>query len=95
MIIDEEAPPSTTTSDAPYDSVIQVAIIPTLGTLALVKTSQPDLLFVDKDERPDWLIMLVDEFLWYVPYYMCLSKVVDLFLTQEGQLGYPVKVSKL
>ena len=85
MIIDEEAP---------YDSVIQVNTFPALGTTALVETSQPALLFLDEDERPHWLLMSIKEFLRHVPYYMCLGRVVDLFLAQEARLGYPAKVSK-
>jgi hypothetical protein len=49
---------------------------------------------VDKDERPDWLLISVREFLRHGPYYACLGKVVDLFLAQEARLGYPAKVSK-
>lgn len=93
MIVEEEAPPTTTTSDPPYDSVIQVNVIPTLGIPVLVKTPPPTLLDVDMDERPDWLIISVKNFLKDVTYYMCLSEVVDLFLTQEARLGYPAKVS--
>lgn len=93
MIVDDEAPPATT-SNAPYDSVIEVQTFPALGTTGLVETSQPALLFVDEDERPHWLLTSINKFLRHVPYYMCLGEVVDLFLAQEERLGYPVKVSK-
>ena len=95
MSVDEEVLPVTTTaSSPPCDSIIQVRIIPTLGTSALVQSSPPALLLVDKDERPHWLLRSVHEFLQYAPCYLCLNKVVDLFFAQEAQLGYPAKVSK-
>ena len=95
MSVDEETPPTAATpSSVGCDSVIQTTIIPALGVLALVPTSPPALLFVDKDERPNWLLTSINEHLQHVPYYLCLSKVVDLFLTQEARLGYPPKVSK-
>ena len=97
MIVDEEVPSATSpVPDTPSDSIIQVIPVPWLGTgtTALVKSSPAALLFVDKDKRPDWLTRSIKEHLQYTPYYMCLGKVVDLFLTQEAQLGYPAKVIK-
>jgi hypothetical protein len=93
VIVDEEVPP--TVPGAPSDLVIQVEVVPALGTLALVQTSPPTLLFADQDERPDWLIESARKHLQYMPYYMCLSDVVDLFFTQEARLGYPNKVSNM
>ena len=96
MLIDEDEevlPATTAAPGAPCDSMIQVKFIPTLGVSALVETSPPTLLFIDKDERPGWLLTAVREFLKNGPYYLCLNKVVDLFLNQEARLGYPVKVS--
>jgi hypothetical protein len=97
MIVDEEEVPPVplATPDAPFDSVIQVQFIPALGVTALVQTPLPTLLFEDTDERPDWLITSTNKFLQHASYYMCLNKVVDLFLTQEARLGYPNKVSEL
>ena len=93
--VDEEVfPVITTASGPPCDCVMQVRIVPALGTSALVQTSLPTLLLVDEDERPSWLLRSIREFLKYAPYYLCLNEVVDLFLTQEAQLGYPAKVSK-
>ena len=89
--IPDEILPATA---AACDTVIQTRLIPSLGTSGLVQTLPPALLFVDKDERPDWLMISINEYLQYVPYYTCLGKVVDLFLTQEAWLGYPVKVTK-
>ena len=63
-------------------------------TIALVESLPAALLFVDEDEHPDWLTRSIKEHLQYMPYYMCLGKVVDLFLTQEARLGYPAKVIK-
>jgi hypothetical protein len=95
MSVDEEAlPTATTASNAECSPVIQLKVIPTLGVSALIQTSPPTLLNIDKDERPQWLLTAIHEFLQYGPYYLCLGKVIDLFLTQEGQLGYPAKVSK-
>jgi len=96
MIVDEWELPAAaaTVPNAPFDYMIQVQTIPTLGVHALVQTAPPTLLFQDKDERPDWLIRSTNEFLQYTPYYMCFSKVVDLFFAQEARLGYPDKVSK-
>ena len=96
MIVDKQAPPATTTtSDTLYDYVIQVEFIPKLGVNALIQTSKPTLFSVDEDERPHWLLTSINKFLQHGPYYMCLAKVVDLFLAQEERLGYPAKVSKL
>jgi len=93
MIVGEEVLPVTSAApSAPFDSVIQVEV--TLGVPVLIQTPPPTLLFVDKDERPDWLIRSTNKFLQHVPYYMCLSKVVDLFFVQEARLGYPDKVSE-
>ena len=58
MIIDEEVPSAASpVPDTPYDSTIQVVPVPWLGAsaTALAETSLPALLYVDKDERPDWL----------------------------------------
>ena len=97
MIIDEGELLVTTPTvpSAPFDYVIQVQTIPTLGVCALVQTAPPTLLFQDKDVRPEWLMRSTNEFLQYTPYYMCFSKVVDLFFAQEATLGYPDKVSEL
>ena len=95
MIVDEEVPSAAPpVPDTPYDSIIQVVPVPWLGAgaTALAETSPPALLYVDKDERPDWLTRSIKERLQYTPYFMCLGKVVDLFLTQEARLGYPAKV---
>ena len=93
MIVDEEVLPATTAvADAPYDSTIQVKMI--LGVPALIQSPLPALLFVDKDERSDWLIRSINEHFQYTPYYMCLGEVFDLFLAQEARLGYPAKVAK-
>lgn len=95
MIVDEVGevlPTTTTTPSALCDSMIQIKFIPKLGISALTQTPPPALLFVDQDKRPDWLLIAVREFLQNGPYYLCLNKVVDLFLTQEARLGYPSKV---
>ena len=92
IIVDEEVPSAI--PGASPDSVIEVEAVPALGTYALVQTPLPKLLFADQDERPDWLIRSTNKHLQYTPYYMCLSKVVDLFFAQEARLGYLVKVSK-
>ena len=95
MSIDEEVPPAIPTpSSNPCDSAIQVNVIPKLGTSALVQTSPPSLLFADEDERPSWLLTSITDHLQHSPYYLCLNKVVDLFLAQEARLGYPLKVNK-
>ena len=96
MLVDEDEevlPATTTTPHTLCDSTIQVKSIPTLGVSALVQTSPPTLLFIDEDERPGWLLTAVREFFDNGPYYLCLNKVVDLFLNQEARLGYPAKVS--
>jgi len=97
MIVDEEELPATipTVPSTRFDYAIQVQTIPALGVRALVQTAPPTLLFEDKDVRPDWLMKSTNEFLQYTPYYMCFSKVVDLFYEQEARLGYPDKVSEL
>ena len=87
------APVAPVAPGAALDSAIQVEVI--LGTAVLVQTLPPTLLFVDQDVHPDWLIKSTNEFLQYMPYYMCLNKVVDLFFAQEANLGYPRKVSAL
>ena len=92
IIVDEEVPPAV--SGASSNSAIQVEVVPALGIPALVQTPLPTLLFVDQDERPDWFIKSTNQHLQYTPYYLCLSKVVDLFFTQEARLGYPDKVRK-
>ena len=95
MSVDEDISPVTpTASSPPCDCTTRVESFPALGTSALVQTSPPALLLVDEEERPGWLLRSVREFLKYGPYYLCLDKVVDLFLTQEARLGYPAKVSK-
>jgi hypothetical protein len=94
MSVDEQILPAVTTvPSAPCDSEIQVRINSTLGVSGLVETSPPALLFVDNDERPDWLLVSIRQFLQHGPYYLCLGKVVDLFLAQEARLGYPAKVN--
>lgn len=92
---DAEVSPTTTASCILCNYAIRVKVVPTLGVSGLIETPPPALLFVDKDERPYWLLTSVKDFLQYGPYYMCLSRVVDLFLSQEAQLGYLAKVSKL
>lgn len=87
IINDEELPPvSPTAPEIPFNSVIQVKVVK--GVAVLVETPPPTLLFTDQDVRPNWLIRSTNEFLRYVPYYMCLNKVVDLFFAQERKLGY-------
>jgi hypothetical protein len=88
------APAAAAITDVECDSVIPLRIIPSLGGSALVQTLPPTLLDADKDERPRWLLKSIREFLQHGPYYLCLDKVVDLFLAQEARLGYPAKVSK-
>lgn len=88
MIVNDDEVTAT-----PSDCTIQVKINPTLGIPTLVETPPPALLFQDMDVRPNWLIRSINQCLQYAPYYMCLNKVVDLFLTQEARLGYPDKVS--
>ena len=88
IVDDEEVGPSVPSDPGP---TIETEII--MGVPTLVQTSRPTLLFVDQDERSDWLIRSTSEFLQHVPYYMCLNKVVDLFFTQEARLGHPEKVS--
>jgi len=90
---EELHPVITAASCALCDSAIKVGATPE-GDSELIETSQPSLLFVDKDERPNWVSMSIYDFLQYGSYYMCLNKVVDLFLAQEARLGYPVKVSR-
>jgi len=99
--MDDSAPPAvvdddegdTTAPTVPSDLIIQVKINPALGIPVLIETPPPVLLFEDTDVRPEWLIRSIKDCLQYAPYYMCLSKVVDLFLTQEARLGYPPKVN--
>lgn len=92
MVDDDEIPPATPAPPGPpLDSTIQVEVI--LGNPVLIQTPLPTLLFVDQDVRPNWLLLSTNEFLQHVPYYMCLSRVVDLFFAQEAKLGYPAKVS--
>ena len=94
IVDDEELPPvAPVAPGAVLNSVIQVKVV--LGTAILVETLPPTLLFADQDVHPDWLIRSTKEFFQYVPYYMCLDKVVDLFFTQEANLSYPAKVSEL
>ena len=93
MIVYEEDPPAThIVPDAPSDPTIQT--LPILGILTLIQTPPPTLLFEDQDERPEWLMRSVREFLQHAPYYLCLSEVVDLFLAQEARLNYPSKVNE-
>ena len=99
MLVSEVLPTTatttTTTSSTPCGTVIQLEAVPTLGTgtIALVQTSEPTLLSVDKDIRPRWLLKSIKDCLQYMPYYLCLNKAVDLFLAQEAWLSYPIKVS--
>jgi hypothetical protein len=93
IVVDNEVAP--TASNPPFDSSIQVEVIPALGINVLIQTKPPTLLFEDQDERPNWLIRSTNEFIQHTPYYMCLNKVVDLFFAQEARLGYPSKVSHL
>jgi hypothetical protein len=95
MSVDEEVLPTTVAGfSAPCDSTIQVKAVPALGVSVLVQTPPPTLLFVDEDERPAWLLTSIEGLLQHAPYYLCLSKVVDLFLAQEARLSYPAKVSR-
>ena len=92
IVDDEEVPPvAPGAPSALTNSMIQTEVI--LGVSILIQTSRPALLFVDQDERSDWLIRSTDQFLQHIPYYMCLNKVVDLFFAQEARLGHPDKVS--
>ena len=94
---DEEVLPATTTTTASCTlcgSVIKVQIVCAPGTSILIQTSSPALLSIDEDERPRWLLMSIKNLLRHGPYYMCLGRVVDLFLTQEARLGYLATVSK-
>lgn len=94
IVDDEELPPiAPIAPGAALNSAIQVKVV--LGTAILAETLLPTLLFMDQDICPDWLIRSTKEFLQYVPYYMCLDKVVDLFFAQEANLSYPAKVSEL
>lgn len=94
MSVDEVHPvATTTTSSVPCGFVIEVKTYLAAGTPSFVQTPQPDLLFADQDERPDWLLTAVNDFLQHMPYYLCLNKVVNLFLAQEARLGYPAKVN--
>jgi len=93
MIVDDDEG-NATMPTVLSDSVIQVEINPTLGIPVLIETPPPALLFQDTDERPQWLISSINNCLQYAPYYMCLSKVVDLFLAQEARLDYPAKVNR-
>ena len=94
MIVDEEDPSVTpTVPGSPANTTIQAEVV--LGVAVLIETGRPSLLFVDQDERPDWLIWSANEFLQHVPYYMRLNRVVDLFFAQEARLGYPAKVSAI
>ena len=85
---------TTATSCALCGSVIEVQIVRAPGSFFLIETSPPALLSIDEDERPNWLLMSIKDLLKYGPYYMCLGRVVDLFLAQEARLGYLAKVSE-
>ena len=91
VVDDDEGDPTVPT--VPSNHKIQVEINPALGIPVLIETPPPALLFEDTDVRPEWLVRSINNCLQYAPYYMCLSKVVDLFLTQEARLGYPTKVN--
>lgn len=84
--------PPPNTPCASCDNTIEAQVIPTLGVLTLVQTLPPTRFNINHDDRPDWLEVAI-KFLQDVPYYMCLNKVVDLFLCQEARLGYLDKVS--
>ena len=92
IIVDEDVPPAIPVPGAPPNSAIQVEVVPALGIPALIQTPLPTLLFSDQDVRPDWLLRSTRDHLQYTPYYMCLGRVVDLFLAQEVRLGYLIKV---
>ena len=93
MSVDEVSPvAATTTFSVPCGFIIEVKFNSIAGVPYFIQTPQPNLLFVNQDERLDWLLTAVNDFLRYAPYYLCLDKVVDLFLAQEARLGYPVKV---
>ena len=77
----------------PTQSGVETRFLPLLGVYVLTESESPTLLSVDKDVRPDWLLMVVKNHLPNVPYLGCLGKVVDLFLAQEARLGYPNVVS--
>lgn len=83
--------PVTIPTGASCDTIIKLQHNPTLGVHSLIQTSPPAFLSVDEDERPQWLITSIKDFLRHMPYYLCLNKVVDLFLAQEARLGYPAK----
>lgn len=87
MIVDDDDPAGVVPANTQTE--IEVGILPRLGVHILTETKPPTLLFEDEDVRPEWLITAVKEFLRYTPYYGCLGKVIDLFLTQEERLGYP------
>ena len=93
MIIDDDGPTEAAPTNA--QTGIEIGILPRLGVHILTEAEPPTLLFEDEDVRPEWLITAVKEFLRYTPYYGCLGKVVDLFLTQEERLGYPNLVINL
>jgi len=94
MTVDEEVPPATSGAPgAPLDSMMVDEAAP--GVPDLDETPPPTLLFVDRDERPEWLISSTIEFFQYISYYGPLSKVVDLFFTQEAKLSYPEKASSI
>lgn len=86
IIIDGD---SSLSSSAAGQMSMDVGILPRLGTLTLIETEPPTLLFKDEDVRPDWLMSAVKEFLRYTPYYGGLGQLIDLFLRQEARLGYP------
>jgi len=94
MTVDEEVPPATYGAPgAPLDSMMVDEVVP--GVPGLDETPPPTLLFVDADKRPEWLIGSTIDFFKYVSYYGPLSKVVDLFFTQEANLGYPEKAGSI
>ena len=77
---------------ANYQTGMEIGILPRLGIHTLTETEPPALLTVDQDVRPDWLTGAVKIFLWYMPYYGGLGKVIDQFLAQEARLRHPAVV---
>lgn len=92
MVVDDEALPPVppTVPGVSPNSTIPAGEV--MGITVLTQTPPPTLLYADQDVRPNWLIRSTNEFLRYVPYYMCLNEIVDLFFAQEAKLGYQIKV---
>ena len=91
MIVDND----DTTGATNTQTGTEIGILQRSSVQILTETEPPMLLFEDEDVCPEWLISAVNEFLQYTPYYGCLSKAIDLFLTQEARLGYPNLVINL